>query len=51
MKIFLKVYLILLYFQTFAIAACDVKAKFGDKKGKKEFIVTLSEYVGLDYPY
>ena len=32
MKILLKAFLIIITIQTFAIAACDVKAKFGDKK-------------------
>ena len=56
MKILLKALLIILTFQTFAIAACDVKAKFGDKKEvfeKKEFIGRPFplEYVGLEvYP-
>ena len=56
MKILLKAFLIIITFQTFAIAACDVKAKFGDKKEvleKKEFIGRPFplEYVGLEvYP-
>ena len=56
MKILLKAFLIILTFQTFAIAACDVKAKFGDKKEvleQKEFIGRPFplEYVGLEvYP-
>ena len=37
MKILLKAFLFVLTFQAFAIAACDVKAKFGDKK--KEVLV------------
>ena len=56
MKILLKAFLIIITFQTFAIAKCDVKAKFGDKKEvleKKEFIGRPFplEYVGLEvYP-
>ena len=56
MKILLKAFLIIITFQTFAIAACDVKAKFGDKKEvfeKKEFVGRPFplEYVGLEvYP-
>ena len=56
MKIFFKTLLIILTFQTFAIAICDVKAKFGEKKEvleQKEFIGRPFplEYVGLEvYP-
>ena len=56
MKILFKTIIIILTFQTFAIATCDVKAKFGEKKEvleQKEFIGRPFplEYVGLEvYP-
>ena len=56
MRIFIKAIFLLLIFHTFAFAACDVKAKFGEKKDvfeKKEIAGRAfpSEYPGLEiYP-
>lgn len=56
MKVFIKSIFVLLIFHNFAFAACDVKAKFGEKKDvfeKKEIAGRAfpAEYPGLEiYP-